>query len=93
MTGKSLMQENIADQVDSWPVDLDITAETCPMTFVRVRLMLDRLPPGAVAVVRLAGAEPLENVPRTLQAQGHAVLGLGAETGGAASRLRLRKKA
>ncbi len=87
------MQEIIADPVDSWPVDLDITAETCPMTFVRVRLMLDRLAPGAEAVVRLAGAEPLENVPRTLLAQGHAVLGLGAEADGAASRLRLRKKA
>jgi TusA-related sulfurtransferase len=87
------MEEIMAEPVDQWPVDLDITPETCPMTFVRVRLLLDRLAPGSTAVVRLAGAEPLANVPRTLQAQGHAVLDFGAEAEGGAWRLRLRKKA
>jgi tRNA 2-thiouridine synthesizing protein A len=53
---------------------LDITAETCPMTFVRVRLALDRMAPGQVLLVRLKGAEPLRNVPRTATEQGHAVL-------------------
>jgi len=53
---------------------LDITAETCPMTFVRVRLALDRMLPGQVLRVRLKGEEPLRNVPRTAAEQGHAVL-------------------
>jgi TusA-related sulfurtransferase len=53
---------------------LDITAETCPMTFVRTRLALDKLPPGGLLLVRLRGAEPLENVPKTATEQGHAVL-------------------
>ncbi len=53
---------------------LDITGELCPMTFVRVRLALDRLAPGTLLQVRLAGAEPTENVPRTLAEQGHTVL-------------------
>ncbi len=87
------MQEIIADAVESWPVDLDITKETCPMTFVRVRLLLDRLAPGAEVCVRLAGREPLENVPRTLRQQGHAVLALAQEAAqDGAWRLRVRKK-
>ncbi len=53
---------------------LDITGETCPMTFVRTRLMLDRLPAGAILTVRLKGKEPLANIPRSAQALGHAVL-------------------
>lgn len=54
---------------------LDITAETCPMTFVRTRLALDRMQPGQVLLVRLRGDEPRHNVPKTAQEQGHAVLG------------------
>jgi len=53
---------------------LDITAETCPMTFVRTRLALDRMPTGQTLLVRLKGEEPRRNVPRTALEQGHAVL-------------------
>jgi TusA-related sulfurtransferase len=55
---------------------IDITAETCPMTFVRTRLALDRLAPGQTLLVRLRGEEPLRNVPRTAAEQGHTVLSL-----------------
>lgn len=55
---------------------IDITADICPMTFVRTRLALDRLPAGAVLKVLLRGAEPLANVPRTAAAQGHQVLSI-----------------
>jgi TusA-related sulfurtransferase len=58
---------------------VDITGDVCPMTFVRTRLALDRLRPGQTLLVSLRGAEPLANVPRTAQEQGHAVLSL--ETG------------
>jgi tRNA 2-thiouridine synthesizing protein A len=53
---------------------LDITAELCPMTFVRTRLALDRMAPGQLLLVLLRGDEPLRNVPRTAREQGHAVL-------------------
>ena len=54
---------------------LDIAAETCPMTFVRTRLMLDRMAAGQTLLVRLRGEEPRANVPRTALEQGHSVLG------------------
>jgi TusA-related sulfurtransferase len=50
---------------------IDITAETCPMTFVRTRLALDALATGQILLVRLAGADPLANVPRAAADQGH----------------------
>lgn len=62
---------------------LDITAETCPMTFVRVRLALDRMPAGQVLRVLLRGDEPRRNVPRTATEQGHAVLAAREQPGGA----------
>ncbi len=52
---------------------LDITGETCPMTFVRTRLALDRLPSGAHLLVRLRGAEPLRSVAASAAALGHLV--------------------
>lgn len=54
--------------------EIDITRDICPMTFVRTRLALDRMAVGEVLLVRLAGREPRENVPRTAAGLGHAVL-------------------
>lgn len=76
-------EEEAADQ------SLDITAETCPMTFVRVRLALDRMAAGQVLRVRLRGQEPLRNIPRTAAEQGHAVLRQAPD--GEATLLWLRK--
>lgn len=53
---------------------LDITRDVCPMTFVRTRLALDRLPSGALLEVQLRGDEPRQNVPRTAESLGHTVL-------------------
>ena len=53
---------------------LDVTADTCPMTFVRTRLALERLAEGALLRVRLRGEEPRESVPRMAASQGHAIL-------------------
>lgn len=56
--------------------DLDITGDVCPLTFVKTKLLLERMAPGDVARVRLQGAEPLENVPRSVQEHGHEVVSL-----------------
>ena len=61
------------------------------MTFVRVRLALDRLPPGAVLDVLLKGEEPRRNVPRTAIEQGHSILARDDRPDGV-TRLVLRRK-
>jgi tRNA 2-thiouridine synthesizing protein A len=50
---------------------IDITAETCPMTYVRTRLALDTIETGQILLVRLKGEDPLRNVPRAAADQGH----------------------
>ena len=55
---------------------IDITAETCPMTYVRTRLALDTMVPGQILLVRLKGEDPLKNVPRAAADQGHDPLDL-----------------
>ncbi len=61
---------------------IDITAETCPMTFVRTRLALDTLETGQILLVRLHGADPLANVPRAAADQGHDPLELTEQPDG-----------
>lgn len=70
---------------------LDISAETCPMTFVRTRLALDRMRSGEVLRLRLKGEEPRRNVPRTAAEQGHTVLAERQEPDGS-TLLWLRRK-
>ncbi|MBS7810336.1 sulfurtransferase TusA family protein [Roseococcus pinisoli] len=53
---------------------VDVSADTCPMTFVRARLRLDRMQPGEVLEVRFKGDEPRDNLPRSFAEQGHSVL-------------------
>ena len=55
-------------------VKLDITAEHCPMTMVKVKLALARMDAGEVLDVLLTSGEPLNNVPRTAKEQGHTIL-------------------
>jgi TusA-related sulfurtransferase len=57
---------------------LDITHEVCPMTFVRTKLLLERMAPGETANIRLRGAEPVDNVPRAVRDQGHEIILLAA---------------
>ncbi|MEQ8166715.1 MAG: sulfurtransferase TusA family protein [Alphaproteobacteria bacterium] len=61
---------------------LDITGETCPLTFVKTKLALERARPGDRLEIRLKGAEPLENVPRSVTEHGHEVLSLTVESEG-----------
>ena len=60
---------------------LDITKEICPLTFVRVKLLLERMSQGDVAEIRLNAGEPLENVPASAEELGHRVLRRWAENG------------
>lgn len=70
--------------------ELDISDETCPMTYVRTRLALDRMSSGQTLLVRLRGAEPLRNVPATATQQGHHVVSIDTDPAGLTTLL-LRK--
>lgn len=55
---------------------LDITHEVCPMTFVRTKLLLEKMAVGQTATIRLRGEEPWANVPRSVRDLGHRLLDL-----------------
>jgi TusA-related sulfurtransferase len=52
---------------------LDITALTCPLTWVRTKLELERMPAGEALEVICSPGEALEQVPRSAREAGHAV--------------------
>ena len=52
---------------------IDIRPYACPLTWVKTRIALDPLRPGEALEVLLREGEPLENVPRTAEEEGHRV--------------------
>lgn len=52
---------------------LDITDKVCPITFVKTKLLLEKMAVGESAQVRLREGEPLENVPRSLAELGQEI--------------------
>ena len=70
---------------------IDIRTYVCPMTWERVKLALERLAPGQELEVLLRGDEPLRNIPRSAQSDGHVILSL--EPSGADHRLVIRRGA
>ena len=62
-------------------LELDITAEVCPMTFVRTKLALEQMAVGQVLNIRLRDGEPRHNVPSAVRANGHEILSLLPSSG------------
>lgn len=87
---KNTVQQNAAAEFF-----IDITDQVCPLTFVKTKLLIESMPAGKTAEVRLKGAEPLENVPRSVEEHGHEILSLAPEAADGpadgAHRLILRK--
>jgi tRNA 2-thiouridine synthesizing protein A len=69
---------------------LDITNETCPMTFVKVKLQLAKMDEGQELEVILNEGEPLKNVPASCEEQGYQVLSI-EEVGGGKHRIIIQK--
>ena len=55
---------------------LDITQDTCPLTFVKTKILIEKMAVGDMAEIRLRGAEPLGNVPRSVRDHGQEVIGV-----------------
>jgi tRNA 2-thiouridine synthesizing protein A len=71
-----------ASTVSEADLELDITGEECPMTFVRTKLALEQLALGQILSIRLRDGEPRRNVPRALRDHGQEVLGVTPLEGG-----------
>ncbi len=75
-----------SDEVETY----DLSGVACPMNYVKTKLKLEKLPKGARLDVLLDDGEPKENVPLSVKADGHEILGVEAE--GTQWRLQIRKK-
>ncbi|MFC1713642.1 sulfurtransferase TusA family protein [Candidatus Poribacteria bacterium] len=61
---------------------LDITKDHCPMTFVKVKLKLEKIDEGDQLEVLLTEGEPLRNVPKSAAEQGHKIINIESREDG-----------
>ncbi len=57
-------------------IELDLSGEVCPYTFVKTKLKLEELESGEELVAIYDHAPAIENVPRSLKNEGHTILGV-----------------
>ncbi len=55
---------------------IDLRGVGCPTNFVKAKLALEEVETGETAQILLDDGEPVKNVPRSLKAEGHKLLGL-----------------
>jgi len=55
---------------------IDLRGISCPTNFIKAKLALELLEAGDTVEFLLDDGEPVKNVPRSLKAEGHALLGL-----------------
>jgi len=58
---------------------LDIRGEVCPYTFIKSKLALDELEPGQTLEVLVNHEPAVENVPRSMENEGHEVISVTKE--------------
>jgi tRNA 2-thiouridine synthesizing protein A len=56
--------------------ELNLRGEVCPYTFVKSKLALEVMQPGQVLRVVVDNDESAANVPRSMQNEGHNVMGV-----------------
>ncbi len=61
---------------------LDLRRDICPITYVRTKLKLESMAPGAVLEIFLSSDEAIQGVPRSAQEDGHRVLTLEPQVDG-----------
>lgn len=70
------MQEQKADRssLPSSDAELDLRGIICPYNFVKTKLKLETMKEGQVLSVLLDEGDPIRNVPRSVENEGHTVL-------------------
>ncbi|MEC4673387.1 MAG: sulfurtransferase TusA family protein [Nitrospirota bacterium] len=69
--------------------EIDLRGVICPYNFVKTKLKLDTMLPGQVLTVLLDDGDPIRNVPRSVENEGHAIL--NQESLGATHRVWIQK--
>lgn len=69
---------------------IDLRGVCCPTNFVKAKLALEMVETGEIVEFLLDDGEAVKNVPRSLKADGHKLLGL-KEEGDGSYRLRIEK--
>ncbi|MFO1038219.1 MAG: sulfurtransferase TusA family protein [Geminicoccaceae bacterium] len=57
-------------------LELDITGDVCPMTFVRTKRALEKMAIGQVLSIRMSDGEPRQNVPRAVRDHGQEIVAM-----------------
>jgi tRNA 2-thiouridine synthesizing protein A len=58
----------------STDIELDLRGVICPYNFVKTKLKLETMDEGQVLAVLLDDGDPIKNVPRSVENEGHTVL-------------------
>lgn len=58
----------------STDIELDLRGVICPYNFVKTKLKLETMNQGQVLAVLLDDGDPIKNVPRSVENEGHTVL-------------------
>ena len=54
--------------------EIDLRGVICPYNFVKTKLKLDSMLPGQILAVVLDDGDPIQNVPQSVENEGHAIL-------------------
>lgn len=60
---------------------LDLKGTPCPINYVKTKLALETIEPGGVLEVLLDEGEPIDNVPKSLESDGHKILAIEKQDG------------
>lgn len=71
-------------------IELDLRGVICPYNFVKTKLKLETMDKGQVLAVLLDDGDPIKNVPRSVENEGHTVL--AQDRVGSAYRVRIRRE-
>lgn len=61
---------------------VDITDVICPVTYVKATVALEDIEAGKILQIRINAGQPIENVPRSLKADGHKIVDVFANPDG-----------
>ena len=71
-------------------IELDLRGVICPYNFVKTKLQLETMDQGQILAVLLDDGDPIKNVPRSVENEGHTVL--AQDRVGSAYRVRIRRE-